>query len=56
MTLEEIIARVATRGGITEEGVHAFHEGLPQTFNDMFTRTLNKRTKVDAAANADFVS
>jgi pyrroline-5-carboxylate reductase len=50
---EEMIERVATKGGITEEGVKALRSGLPQTFDKVFEATLSKRStmrdKIDAA-------
>lgn len=42
MTPEEIIPRVATPGGITEEGLQILREGLPSLFDDLFSRTEEK--------------
>ncbi|MNJ45884.1 pyrroline-5-carboxylate reductase [compost metagenome] len=41
-TLSEMISRVATTGGITEEGINALNRSLPDAFNEMFMATLNK--------------
>jgi len=43
MGFEETIARVATPGGITEEGVKVLRAGLPKVFDKMFEKTLEKR-------------
>jgi pyrroline-5-carboxylate reductase len=40
------IARVATPGGITEEGVKILDKALPSVFDEMLTVTLEKRNKV----------
>lgn len=42
MNFEEIIGRVATKGGITEEGVRVLQDGLPAIFDKMFETTLRK--------------
>jgi len=44
MSFEKIITRVATKGGITIEGVDVFNKNLPKVFNEMFNRTLKKST------------
>lgn len=46
MDFEKIIQRVATKGGITEEGVKIFKLWLPETFDEMFEVTLAKRETV----------
>ena len=43
---EELIRRVATPGGITEEGVKILDRALPAVFNEVFTTTLSKREKL----------
>jgi len=43
MGFDKMIERVATKGGITEEGVKVFDERLPGVFDEMFQRTLAKR-------------
>lgn len=48
MNFEEMIQRVATKGGITEEGVKVFRRRLPVIFDEMFEVTLNKRKDVKA--------
>lgn len=44
--VEAIIRRVATPGGITEEGVKVLRSELPPVFDHLFTRTLKKHTTV----------
>ncbi len=43
---EELIARVATKGGITEEGVRCLDAGLPAVFDEVFAATLGKHEMV----------
>jgi len=43
---DELIGRVATRGGITEEGVKVLRARLPAVFNDLFEVTLAKLKRV----------
>ena len=38
----ELIGRVATRGGITEEGVKVLNNRLPAVFDEVFFKTLSK--------------
>ncbi len=47
MSFEEVVSRVATKGGITEEGVKVFESQLPAVFDDMFRVTLEKRNLVN---------
>jgi pyrroline-5-carboxylate reductase len=46
MSFQEVISRVATKGGITEEGIKILENELPTTFNELFETTLNKHEKV----------
>jgi pyrroline-5-carboxylate reductase len=46
MSFEEIISRVATKGGITEEGIKVLEKELPSVFHDLFEKTLDKHQKV----------
>jgi len=43
MSFDELINRVATKGGITEEGVKIIEKKLPETINEMFEKTLEKK-------------
>ncbi len=40
---DEIINRVATKGGITEEGIKILREQLPAVFSELLDTTLSKR-------------
>lgn len=42
----EMIRRVATKGGITEEGVKVLNNHLPVVFDEVFDRTLSKHDLV----------
>ena len=39
----EVVSRVATKGGITEEGVKVVNEEFPAIAETIFLRTLEKR-------------
>lgn len=43
MDFSDVVNRVATKGGITEEGVKIIQERLPYTFDEVFCKTLEKR-------------
>lgn len=43
LTFEEVVSRVATPGGITEEGTKVIYEMMPQTADALFEKTLAKR-------------
>jgi competence protein ComER len=43
---EDIIRRVATKGGITEEGVRVLHKGLPPVYDELLDATLAKHALV----------
>jgi pyrroline-5-carboxylate reductase len=57
MPVADIIRRVATPGGITEEGVHVLRDELPLVFDHLFEKTLAKHTAIrrmiDTAAKKD---
>ena len=42
ITFDDLINRVATKGGITEEGTKVIDEKLPQVMNEMFEKTSQK--------------
>jgi pyrroline-5-carboxylate reductase len=42
---DDLISRVATKGGISEEGVKILDKKLPGTFDELLTVTLDKRQK-----------
>lgn len=43
MTFEDVVSRVATKGGITEEGAKVIYKGMPEVADLMFEKTLEKR-------------
>lgn len=53
-TFEEVIHRVATKGGITEEGVNVIHNRLPEVMEELFTKTLEKRNQTTQRAREMF--
>ena len=46
MTFEEVVERVATKGGITQEGTAVVYEKLPDVADELFEKTLAKRRMV----------
>lgn len=40
---DDVVTRVATKGGITEEGTKVIYEMLPKVVDEMFDKTLEKR-------------
>jgi pyrroline-5-carboxylate reductase len=54
MKFEQLIGRVATKGGITEEGVKIIENKMPEIINELFERTLEKRKITTENAQRDF--
>jgi pyrroline-5-carboxylate reductase len=54
MDFDEVISRVATPGGITEEGVKVLRKDLPATFDEVFKRTMGKQEMVKKAIKEQF--
>jgi len=54
MTFEQLISRVATKGGITEEGTKIIETEMPKIANELFEKTLEKRKKTTENAQKDF--
>ena len=46
MSFEELITRVATKGGITEEGIKVLDKDLPHLFDELFKTTLKKHEEI----------
>ena len=55
MSFEDAVARVATKGGITEEGTKVIYDLFPQTADLMFEKTLEKRKLTAQKARESFV-
>ena len=53
-SFSDVIARVATKGGITEEGTKVVHEQFPQTADAVFEKTLEKRRQTTEKAQKSF--
>ena len=43
MTFEDVVKRVATKGGITEEGTAVVYNSFPSIADELFDKTLEKR-------------
>ena len=54
MTLEDVVKRVATKGGITEEGTAVIYNGFPSIADELFDKTLEKRRLTWEAFNRSF--
>lgn len=54
LTFEEVVDRVATKGGITEEGTKVVYESFPVTAGRLFDNTLEKRRMTAEKAERDF--
>ena len=50
----EIVSRVATRGGITEEGTKVIYEQFPTVADQLFEKTLEKRKQTAERAAESF--
>jgi pyrroline-5-carboxylate reductase len=54
MTFEELINRVATKGGITEEGTKIIEAKFPEIIKELFEKTLEKRKITTENAQKEF--
>ena len=54
MTFEEVVGRVATKGGITEEGTKVINEMFPAAADTLFNKTLDKRRVISENAEKNF--
>ena len=54
MSFEDAVARVATKGGITEEGTKVIYDLFPQAADLMFEKTLEKRKLTAQKAKENF--
>lgn len=54
MSFEETISRVATKGGLTEEGVRVLKNELPKAFDEVFRRVISKRRRIIEMVNKEF--
>jgi len=54
ITFEQLISRVATKGGITEEGTKIIEAEMPAIVNELFEKTMEKRKMTTENAQRDF--
>lgn len=54
MGFDETVRRVATPGGITEEGVKVLYKGLPPVFEELLVRSMEKRALVGERIDRQF--
>jgi pyrroline-5-carboxylate reductase len=52
---DELITRVATKGGITEEGLKVLDEHLPFVFDELLEATLNKHQMVKSSMDKMYI-
>ena len=52
MSFEDVVNRVATKGGITEVGSRVIYDGFPDTADEMFEKTLAKRRETASKAKS----
>ncbi len=53
MTFEDVVSRVATKGGITQEGTSVVYDGFPQVSDRLFEKTLEKRRLIAQRAESE---
>ena len=49
MSFEDVVKRVATKGGITEVGSRVIYDGFPEVADEMFGKTMAKRRETASA-------
>ena len=54
LSFEDTVNRVATKGGITEEGTKVIYDMFPAAADEMFNKTLEKRKLTASKAAAAF--
>ena len=53
-SFEDVVTRVATPGGITQEGTKVVYEKFPEAADLLFNKTLEKRKMTAERAQASF--
>ena len=53
-SFEDVISRVATKGGITEEGTKVIEDQFPKVADEVFEKTLEKRRQTTIKAKESF--
>ena len=54
LSFNDVVTRVATKGGITEEGTKVIYDMFPSAADEMFNKTLEKRRLTAEKAAAAF--
>ncbi len=54
LSFNDVVTRVATKGGITEEGTKVIYDVFPSAADEMFNKTLEKRRLTAEKAAASF--
>ena len=54
MSFHDVVNRVATKGGITEEGTKVVYESFPEIADELFNKTLDKRKQTAKKAEEMF--
>lgn len=54
MSFSDVVGRVATKGGITEVGSEVIYDMFPETADELFIKTLEKRRLTAEAAEKSF--
>lgn len=54
LSFNDVVTRVATKGGITEEGTKVIYDMFPSASDEMFNKTLEKRRMTAEKAAASF--
>jgi pyrroline-5-carboxylate reductase len=55
MSFNELISKVATKGGITEEGIKVLEKEMPETYNLLFNVTLRKHEKIKKELDEEYL-
>lgn len=54
LSFNDVVTRVATKGGITEEGTKVVYEMFPKVTDELFDKTLDKRSQTAKKAQENF--
>jgi len=54
MAFEDVISQVATKGGITEEGLTVLDQGIAPLFDELFSTTLRKYDQLETRLNKEY--
>lgn len=54
LTFENVVTRVATKGGITQEGTSVVYDNFPAIADELFNKTLEKRRLTTEKAEKSF--